>query len=179
VDACAGGHDIDDGIDCAYFVEMNFFYVYVVDLCFAGAQEFECPDGGCFDCGGKVRCVDEGADCGQRTAVVMLVFVGVIVAVACFVIVPGLWLVLVGGFGHWGRIRFGQLCAFEDVNPGRGDSAAVGFFDLQGRAKIEGGCGFVEDIGFEASIDEGSEEHVTTDACEAVQVSDTHRPIVS
>jgi len=45
VDAGARGYDVDDGVDRAYLVEVNFFYVYVVDLGFAGTQEFEGMDG--------------------------------------------------------------------------------------------------------------------------------------
>jgi hypothetical protein len=37
----------------------------------------------------------------------------------------------------------------------------------------------VQDFGVESGVDEGSEEHVTTDASEAVQVGDTHGGIVS
>jgi hypothetical protein len=45
VDAGARGYDVDDGVDRAYLVEVNFLYVYVVDPGFAGAQELEGMDG--------------------------------------------------------------------------------------------------------------------------------------
>ena len=46
VDACAGGYDVDDGVDGAYFVEVDFFDVDVVDFGFGGSEEFEGFDGG-------------------------------------------------------------------------------------------------------------------------------------
>ena len=58
VDACAGGYDVDDCIYCAYFVEVNFFDVDVVDLGFAGAEELECFDGRLLDLGGEVGGLD-------------------------------------------------------------------------------------------------------------------------
>ncbi len=58
MDAGGCGDDIDDGVDCAYFVEVNFFDVDVVDFGFAGAEEFEGLDGGLFDCGGEWCGVD-------------------------------------------------------------------------------------------------------------------------
>jgi len=152
VDAGAGGYDVDDGIDCAYFVEVDFFDVDVVDFGFAGAEELEGVDCEGFDCGDEVGGIDEGADCGEGTAVsvlmgmivllimmlvvVILAVVIVSVAVAYLVFVLGLGMVpvglgvLVGGIG----CGFGQLCAFEDVDFGGGDSAAVYFFDLEGCA---------------------------------------------
>ena len=74
---------------------------------------------------------------------------------------------------------FGELCAFVDVNFGGGDSAAVDLFYLQAGVEIQGGGGLVEDGGIEAGVDEGSEEHVTTDAREAVEIGDAHGVIVS
>ena len=69
---------------------------------------------------------------------------------------------------------FGELCAFVDVNFGGGDSAAVDLFYLQAGVEIQGGGGFVENGGIDARVYEGSEEHVTTDAGEAVEVGDAH-----
>ena len=57
---------------------------------------------------------------------------------------------------------------------GAGDAAAVYLFDLEGGSEVEGGGGIVEDLRVEAGVEEGSEEHVTTDAGEAVEVGDAH-----
>ena len=79
VDAGGGGDDIDDGVDCAYFVEVNFFDGDVVDFCFGGTEELEgldgcLLDGGCERCGG----LNEVADHGKRAAVGVFVIVGVV-----------------------------------------------------------------------------------------------------
>src|SRR5882757_1051993 len=74
---------------------------------------------------------------------------------------------------------FGEFCAFVDVNFCAGDSAAIDLFYLEAGVEIEGEGGLVEDRGIEAGVDEGSEEHVTTDAGEAVEVGDAHGGIVS
>ena len=58
VNAGGGGDYIDDGVDCAYFVEVDFFYRDVVDLRFGCAEEFEGVDCGLFYCGGQLCCVD-------------------------------------------------------------------------------------------------------------------------
>lgn len=58
MDAGAGGYYVDDCVDGAYFVEMNVFYVGVVDFGFAGSEQLECMDGGLFDGGGERGGVD-------------------------------------------------------------------------------------------------------------------------
>jgi len=74
---------------------------------------------------------------------------------------------------------FGGMGAVEDLDAGGGDAAAVGLFDLEGGAEVEGGGGVVEDLGVDSGVDEGCEEHVAADACEAVEVGDAHEAIVS
>ena len=73
----------------------------------------------------------------------------------------------------------GKLCALVDLNFCGGDSAAVDFFYLEAGVEVQRGHGFVEDPGIEAGVDESSEEHVTADAGEAVEVGDAHGGIVS
>ena len=93
-----GGDDVDDGVDCAYFVEVNLFDVDVVDFGFGGAEEFEGLDGGLFDWRGEVCGVDQIADDGQGAA--MGVFVRVVRGRGCgrFCAGAGSW-VGVGGCG--------------------------------------------------------------------------------
>jgi hypothetical protein len=80
----------------------------------------------------------------------------------------------------WVDVRFfREPFAFVDVNLGGGDSAAVDLFYLEAGVQVQGGGGLVEDGGIDTGIDEGSEEHVTTDAGEAVEIGDTHGRIVS
>ncbi len=88
VDSGAGGNDIDDGIDGADFVEVDFFDVDVMDFGFGGAEEFEGVDGGLLDGSGEAGGLDEGADGGEGATVG--------VWLACFMFVLGLRLVGVG-----------------------------------------------------------------------------------
>jgi len=69
VDACAGGYDVDDGVDCAYFVEVDFFNVDVVDFGFAGTEEFEGLDAEGFDFWDKAGGLDQFADGGEGASV--------------------------------------------------------------------------------------------------------------
>ena len=95
VNAGGGGDDVDDCVDRAYFVEVNFFYGDVVDFGFGGAEEFEGVDGGLFDGGGEGSGVDQVADDAEGAAmgvvvgmgVLVIVIVGMIVGVAGFVVV--------------------------------------------------------------------------------------------
>ena len=120
----------------------------------------------------------------------MLVIMGVrmIVGVAGFVLVLGFGIVLVGVGLLVVRcvvlegvdVRFfREPFAFVDVNLCGGDSAAVHFFYLEAGVEVQGSGGLMEDGGIDTGIDEGSEEHVTADACEAVEIGDTHGRIVS
>ena len=191
VDAGGGGDDVDDGVDCAYFVEVDFFDGDVVDFGFGGAEEFEGVDGGLFDGGGEGCGVDQVADDGEGAAVGVFVADGRDRGCGRFCAGAGFW----GGAGGCGfaggrgrglrlrgmRVRFLRLgcCAFVDVNFCGGDSAAVDLFDFEGGVEIQGGGGFVEDVGIDSGVDEGSEEHVAADAGEAVEVGDAHGVIVS
>lgn len=74
---------------------------------------------------------------------------------------------------------FGQVFSIEDMNFGGGDSAAVYLFNFEGGAEVERGGGFVEELGIDPGVDECSEEHVSADAGEAVQIGDAHGAIVS
>ena len=57
---------------------------------------------------------------------------------------------------------------------GGGNAGAVYNFPLEGGIQIERSSGVFEDGKRDPGRDEGAEEHVSGDACEAVQVSDTH-----
>lgn len=119
----------------------------------------------------------EGAAVGVR----VLFFVGV--GMAGFVEVLGFGvegvsfggaLVLEVVVGVRLAVVFGELAVFEDVYFGAGDAAAIDFFDLEGRSEVDGGGGVVQDLRIEASVEEGTEEHVATDAGEAIEVGDAH-----
>ena len=115
--------------------------------------------------------------------VVVLVCFFVGVGLAGFVEMLGLGLVGVGFGGALVlevvvgvrlAVGFRELAVFEDVDFGAGDAAAVDFFDFDGGSEIESGGGVVKDLRIEAGVEESSEEHVATDAGEAVEVGDAH-----
>ena len=112
MDACGGANDVDDGVDCAYFVEVDLFDVDVVDFGFGGSEEFEGFDGRLLDLGGEVSGLDEPADDGEGVAVGVAVLVVVVffvgVGLAGFVEVLGLGVVMVG-------LVFGGALVFECV----------------------------------------------------------------
>jgi len=68
----------------------------------------------------------------------------------------------------------GGLAVFEDVDFGGGDSAAVDLLDGEGCAEIECGGGFMEDLRVDSCVEECAEEHVSTDAGEAIEIGDAH-----
>ena len=98
MDAGGGSDDVDDGVDCADFVEVDFLDGDVVDFGFAGTEEFEGVNGGLFYGGGEGCGVDQVADDGEGAAVGVFVIVGLglIVGVGGFVLMLGFGVVLMG-----------------------------------------------------------------------------------
>jgi hypothetical protein len=104
VDAGGGGYDVDDSVDGAYLVEVNFFNGNVVDFGFGGAEEFEGVDCGLLDSGREGGGLNQIADYCERAAVGVIVvmvwgvFMWVLMSVTGFVLVLrfGLELVRVG-----------------------------------------------------------------------------------
>jgi hypothetical protein len=127
---------------------------------------------------------DESADGGEGAAVVVIVGVFVIVRVCVFVGVAvvvlvrvgvGVGLVRVGVFVVGVSVGLlGGVAVLEDGDAGSGDAAAVGFFDAERDAEIEGGGGAVEDLRVEAGVEEGRKEHVAANAGEAVEIGVAH-----
>ncbi len=142
MNSCGGADDIDDGIDGADLMEVDLFDVYVMDFGFAGAEEFEGPDGGLSYGFCKRSGLDERVDRGEGASVmviVALVSMGMVVRVAGFVEMLGfgMMVVLVGVLMLLMRVLvtvcpgFGWFTVFEHDDTGGGDSAAVDFFNLE------------------------------------------------
>jgi hypothetical protein len=74
--------------------------------------------------------------------------------------------------------RFCELAIFEDIDLGRADAAAVDVVDAQLGSYVEGVDGLQQEVGRNTGVDEGSKEHIPADACEAFEISDTHRLLV-
>ncbi len=84
----------------------------------------------------------------------------------------GVGVVLGGGLVGEEGAGFGEVVAFEDMDFGAGDAAAVYGLDAEGGVKVEGCGGLVEDARGDAGFEEGSEEHVAGDAGEAVEIGE-------
>jgi hypothetical protein len=71
-------------------------------------------------------------------------------------------------------------CGFrgEDVDFGACNAAADDFAGFEACADVEGGCGLFEKGNGDAGVDKCAEEHVATDAGEAVEIADTHRLLI-
>jgi hypothetical protein len=110
----------------------------------------------------------------------MLVWVGIFCLVIVLVVVWVFVLVIVSmaqlcvGVVRMGV--FGGVAAFEDIDLGRGDPAAIGLLDGEGRVKFECGDGLMEDFWGDAGVDQCAEKHISADAGEAVKIGDTHAP---
>lgn len=79
------------------------------------------------------------------------------------------------GFGVWG---LGSRVLGEDVDFGAGDAAADYFAGFEAGADVEGSGGLFEKRNGDAGVDKRAEEHVATDAGEAVEIADTHRLMI-
>ena len=96
MEAGGGGDDVDDGVDGAYFVEVDVLDGDVVNFGFGGAEELESANREGFDFVRKCCFLNEIANDGKGAAVFVGVrFVGV--RMAGFVLMLGLWMVLMGG----------------------------------------------------------------------------------
>ena len=181
MDACGGGYDVDDSVDCAYLVEVDLFDVYVVDFGFGGSEELEGMDRGLLYFVGQIAGLDDLADCAQVASVMVMGFLfGFFVVSVRLCMVVSVRVVVGVRVMSFGRgVFLGGLGSVEDVDAGRGDAAAVDFFDLEGGTEIEGGDGVVEDLGGESGVEESAEEHVSADAGKAVEIGDAHGVIVS
>ncbi len=70
-----------------------------------------------------------------------------------------------------------DLAAFEDVDFGGGDSAAIDFFDPEACVEIERGSCVVEHLLRHSGVNQRSEKHIACNPCEAVKISDAHQVI--
>ena len=145
-----GADDVDDGVDCADLVEVDLFDGDGMDDGFGLAEKLEGAAGAGFYGVGERGGGDDLEDGGE-----------VAVGGVCL----GVWGLGVGGWGEFGG---------EDVDFGAGDAAADDFAGLEARADVESGGGLFKEGEGDASVDERAEEHVATDAGEAVEVCDSH-----
>jgi hypothetical protein len=114
--------------------------------------------GGC--CCGSVR-VGVSVFVGVRVLVAVGFGVGVLVGMVVVV------MVMAGGFG--------ELSVFQDIDLGGADAAAVYMMKVQLGSYIQGFGRLLQKFGGDSGVEERSQEHVSADAGEAFEISDTHR----
>jgi hypothetical protein len=177
MNARTGGDDVDDGVDGADFVEMDLLDVNVMNLRLAGAEKLERADGGAFYGIGQECFLDEGANArkGAAVGVRVIMLVGVLCVVVVMVRVSVLLLVFVVVLSMGMVVGvLGGVAAFQHIDLGRRDSAAIGLLDGERSIEFECGDGLMENFGGDAAIDQGSKKHVAADAGEAVEIGDAH-----
>src|SRR5215472_17975359 len=68
-----------------------------------------------------------------------------------------------------------RIAALDDnVNLGSGDAAANDLMHFETRAHVQGRGSFLHQRGRHTRVDQSAEQHVSTDARKAVQISDSH-----
>jgi hypothetical protein len=95
--------------------------------------------------------------------VVVMVRVSVLVFVIEAVVCVGMVVGVLGG-----------VAAFQDIDLGRRDSAAIGLLDGERSVEFQCSDGLMEDFGGDASVDQGSEKHVAAYAGETVEIGNAH-----
>jgi hypothetical protein len=75
MDTGARAYDIDDGIHCSYFVEVNLLDVDIMNLCLASAEQFEGVNRSLLDGIGQLRGFNQFADGRERAPMGVLVTV--------------------------------------------------------------------------------------------------------
>ena len=181
-------HNVHDCIDGAHFVEVNFLHVGVVDLGLSLAQRLEDGQGAFLGCRCDARTSNNLLDLLQTAMGLVLVRArrphdsrrvtpsrqirarrgprrdaGATMTVLMLMRVRDLFP---------GKIFF---IADPDINFRRRDSAAGDARNLQARADVERGHGFLENAGGQACVQQRPQKHVAANAREAVEIGDAHK----
>jgi hypothetical protein len=144
---------------------------HVVDGCFGLAKELkgaECERAGI---GRQRRSIQNGADGGQGAAVPMLVIVLVIDRMVVAVMMVFMTLlrrlgIIVG--------RIGVLSVDQHAGFLRGDTAAIDGLEDEGRAKVERGGRVLKEFRRNTSVNQSTEEHVSTKAGKTFEIANAH-----
>jgi hypothetical protein len=70
--------------------------------------------------------------------------------------------------------RVDVVAIHEHARFSRADAASVNGIKDEGRAEAEGRGGLLEERGRDASVDEGAEQHVSTEPGEAFEIANAH-----
>ena len=71
-------------------------------------------------------------------------------------------------------LRVGIIAADQHARFSRADAAAIYGVEDEGRAEIEGRGGLLEERGRDASVDQGTEQHVTAEPGKAFEIANAH-----
>jgi hypothetical protein len=115
-----------------------------------------------------------------RMRVIMRVMMIVVVIMRMGMIVRGIGFVAVMTVRRVGVVavmivlRVGIIAADQHARFSRTDAAAIYGIEDEGRAEIEGCGGLLEKRGRDAGVDQGTEQHVSTEPGEAFEIANTH-----
>src|ERR1700733_9940662 len=164
----------------------------IVDGGLSLAEELEGSKGERAGIGCERRFIENLAD-GREVAAVLVCMAGpVLVIVRMFVM---LIVVVIMGMGMIVRgigfvavmtvrrvavvavmivLRVGIIAADQHARFSRADAATIYGIEDEGRAEIEGRGGLLEERGRDAGVDQGAEQHVSTEPGEAFEIANTH-----
>ncbi len=176
-----GADDVDDGVDCADFMEVDLFDRNRVDGGFGFTEQAKGAGGAVLYVVSKRGPCDDAEDGRKRAvvivrvAVIMLVFVIMMgMAVAVFMGVAVLMRVVVT-IGMRRSVRAIAGLGREDVNLCSGDAPAHDFAGFEMGADVQRRRSLLKDVEREAGVDHRAKQHVATDSREAIEVCNPHR----
>jgi hypothetical protein len=158
-------------------VEVHLIEGNIVDGGFGVAQELERAKSECASLGQQRRGLQDGADGRQVAAMLVRMSGSVYVVMRVRMIV-----IMIVGVGMVVRCvvaavivrRVGIVAADEHARFAGADAAAVYRIEDEGCAEIECGGGLLKKRNGDAGVDQGAEEHVTTEAGEAFEIANAH-----
>jgi hypothetical protein len=152
-------------------VEVHLIERNIVDGGLCLAQEFEGPERKCARIGWQRRLVQDFADHRQGTAVLVRRTRRVFVVMRVFVI---MMMVIVIMIARMIVRRVGVVAIHQHARFSRADAASVYGIKDECCAEAEGRGGLLEERGRDASVDQGAEEHVSTEPGEAFEIANAH-----
>jgi hypothetical protein len=152
-------------------VEVHLIERDIVDGGFRLAQEFEGTERKCARIGWQRRVVQDFADHRQGTAVLVRRTRRVFVVMRVFVI---MMMVIVIMTIRMIVRRVRVVAIHEHARFSRADATSIYGIKDKGCAEVERRGGLLEERGRDASVDEGAEQHVSTEPGEAFEIANAH-----
>jgi hypothetical protein len=152
-------------------VEVHLIERDIVDSGLRLAQEFEGTERKCTRIGWQRPLVQNFANHRQGTAVLVRMTRRVFVVMRMFVI---MMMVIVIMIVRMIVRRVRVVAIHQHARFARADAASIYGIEDECSAEAEGRGGLLEERGRDASIDEGTEQHVSTEAGEAFEIANAH-----